>query len=126
MLIGAVSRQTGVSARLLRYYEERDLLKPRRLTGGFREYSEDDVRTVRRIRALLAVGLSTRTIAQLMPFPTGVPDGDGPPPPVRPEVLEGLRRERRRISDAAAGLLAARDVLDIVIADAQPLAHRPG
>ncbi|MEV8020729.1 MerR family transcriptional regulator [Streptomyces sp. NPDC086554] len=117
MLIGAMSRQTGVSARLLRYYEQQGLLKPRRRPSGFREYDHDDVRTVQNIRTLLAAGLSTHTIAELMPC---MLDDGRTPKPVCPDMLPGLNRERQRISDTAADLLAARAVLDTVIAAAQP------
>jgi hypothetical protein len=63
MRIGALSRQTGVSRRLLRYYEEQGLLRPVRLANGYREYSETDVAAVQHIRALLAAGLPTAVIA---------------------------------------------------------------
>src|SRR5918997_5505513 len=65
--IGELSRRTGVSERLLRYYEEQDLLRPRRRPSGYREYDESAVVTVLHIRNLLAAGLSTATIADLLP-----------------------------------------------------------
>ena len=43
MRIGELSRRTGVPERLLRYYEEQDLLHPQRLPSGYREYTEEDV-----------------------------------------------------------------------------------
>lgn len=51
--IGEVAERTGVTQRTLRFYEEKGLLKPpSRLEGGFRLYSEDDVRRVERIKRL--------------------------------------------------------------------------
>ena len=51
--IGEVAERTGVTQRTLRFYEERGLLKPpSRLDGGFRLYSEDDVRRVEQIKRL--------------------------------------------------------------------------
>ncbi|MFC7104329.1 MerR family transcriptional regulator [Nonomuraea rubra] len=67
MRIGELVRRTGVSERLLRYYEEQGLLHPSRLPSGYREYTEAHVETVRRIRCLLAAGLSTSTIATVLP-----------------------------------------------------------
>ena len=67
MRIGEMVRRTGVSERLLRYYEEQGLLTPERLPSGYRVYVEQDVETVRRIRALLAAGLTTDTIAKVLP-----------------------------------------------------------
>ena len=51
--IGEVADRTGVTQRTLRFYEEKGLLKPpTRMDGGFRLYSEDDVRRVEQIRRL--------------------------------------------------------------------------
>jgi DNA-binding transcriptional MerR regulator len=51
--IGEVAERTGVTQRTLRFYEERGLLRPlSRMDGGFRLYSEDDVRRVEQIRRL--------------------------------------------------------------------------
>ena len=51
--IGEVAERTGVTQRTLRFYEEKGLLKPpSRLDGGFRLYSEDDVRRVEEIKRL--------------------------------------------------------------------------
>jgi DNA-binding transcriptional MerR regulator len=51
--IGEVAERTGVTQRTLRFYEEKGLLRPpSRLDGGFRLYSEDDVRRVEQIKRL--------------------------------------------------------------------------
>ena len=51
--IGEVAERTGVTQRTLRFYEEKGLLKPpTRMEGGFRLYSEDDIRRVEQIRQL--------------------------------------------------------------------------
>ncbi|GAA4935865.1 MerR family transcriptional regulator [Streptomyces coeruleoprunus] len=71
MLIGELSRRTGVSARLLRYYEEQGLLDARRGPNGYREYDEDSVVTVRQVRALLNAGLSTEVIRSVLPCARG-------------------------------------------------------
>src|SRR3954468_1217344 len=57
--IGEVARRSGVSPELLRAWERRyGLLRPHRSPGGFRLYSDADVARVRRMRELLAHGLS--------------------------------------------------------------------
>ncbi len=66
MRIGELSARTGVSVRLLRYYEEQELLAPRRTASGQRLFDEADVATVGRIRRLLAAGLGTRTIRTIL------------------------------------------------------------
>src|SRR3990170_8299398 len=51
--IGEVSERTGLTQRTLRFYEEKGLLKPpTRMDGGFRLYSEEDVRRVEQIKRL--------------------------------------------------------------------------
>ncbi|UJW35360.1 MerR family transcriptional regulator [Saccharothrix sp. AJ9571] len=67
MLIGELSGRTGVSQRMLRYYEEQGLLTARRDANGYRRYDEDSVATVRHIRKLLDLGLSTEVIADVLP-----------------------------------------------------------
>ncbi|MFD5325835.1 MerR family transcriptional regulator [Streptomyces sp. NPDC127092] len=66
MKIGELSRETGVSVRLLRYYEEQGLLGSERTPGGQRVYGADAPAVVRRIRALLGAGLPTRVIAEVL------------------------------------------------------------
>lgn len=117
MRIGELSRKTGVSVRLLRYYEEQELLRPERRPSGYREYSEADVATVQHIRNLLAAGLSTTTIADVLPC-MGV-DG-GRLIADCPELLLDLDRERERITASIRELELARTTLDAVIATAPP------
>ncbi|MGP3912760.1 MerR family transcriptional regulator [Nonomuraea sp. 10N515B] len=65
MRIGELAERTGVSTRSLRYYEQHGLLSARRGSNGYRQYSEDDVKLVTEIRALLAVGF---TLEDTRPF----------------------------------------------------------
>jgi DNA-binding transcriptional MerR regulator len=94
MRIGELAERTGVSRRLLRYYEEQGLLVPSRALNGYREYGEPHVDVVLQIAGLLDAGLPTRIIAQLLPCldqpqTIYVPD-------VTPEMLATLRREQGR------------------------------
>lgn len=51
--IGEVAERTGVTQRTLRFYEEKGLLRPpSRMDGGFRLYSEEDVKRVEKVRRL--------------------------------------------------------------------------
>lgn len=67
MLIGELSRRTGVSPRSLRYYEAQGLLEVDRGPNGYRWYDEDAVAAVRKVRVLLAAGLSTEVIRVVLP-----------------------------------------------------------
>ncbi len=81
MRIGELSRRTGVSERLLRYYEEQGLLHPYRRPSGYREYQEGDVEVVRRIRTLLSAGLPTVLIAEVLPCMRNDGRSSSPPAP---------------------------------------------
>lgn len=67
MKIGELSRRTGVSIRMLRYYEDQGLLAPQRASSGYRDYGPADEEAVRRIKLLGAAGLTLETIKQLLP-----------------------------------------------------------
>jgi DNA-binding transcriptional MerR regulator len=117
MRIGELSRRTGVSVRLLRYYEEQALLQPVRRPSGYREYREQDVDTVRRIRGLLSAGLNTATIATVLPC---LRDDGERLVPTCADLVAQLRHERDRISLAIDELQASRAMLDTVITSAPP------
>jgi DNA-binding transcriptional MerR regulator len=66
--IGEVAERTGVTQRTLRFYEEKGLLRtPTRMDGGFRLYSEDDVKRVEKIRKLQdLLGISLADIKDMV------------------------------------------------------------
>ncbi|MGW5755290.1 MerR family transcriptional regulator [Nocardia rhamnosiphila] len=66
MRIGELAAATGTSQRLLRYYEERGLLRPERDANGYRSYPDTAVGDVARIRRLLAAGLPIRVITEIL------------------------------------------------------------
>ncbi|WP_168165655.1 MerR family transcriptional regulator [Nocardia rhamnosiphila] len=66
MRIGELAAATGTSQRLLRYYEERGLLRPERDANGYRSYPDTAVGDVARIRRLLAAGLPIRVITEVL------------------------------------------------------------
>ncbi|MEU7139295.1 MerR family transcriptional regulator [Nocardia sp. NPDC046473] len=106
MLIGELSDRTGISERLLRYYERVGLLAAERRSNGYREYDEAAEQRVTQIRALLAVGLPTRVIEQLLPCA----DSDGA---LRacPHVLPALQNRLAELDRRATELATARDLL---------------
>ena len=62
--IGEVAKRAGVSAGLLRAWERRyALLVPARSDGGFRLYDDADVARIRRMRELIAGGISAAEAA---------------------------------------------------------------
>ncbi|WP_343071519.1 MerR family transcriptional regulator [Brevibacillus choshinensis] len=60
--ISELSRRTGVSLRSLRYYEEKELLRPSRQENGYRDFDESDIERVRIIQLYFSLGLKTSDI----------------------------------------------------------------
>ena len=67
MRIGELARRSGLSVRMLRYYEAAGLLRPARTASGYRDYGEAELETARRIRLLSASGLTVEAIRRLLP-----------------------------------------------------------
>ncbi|MEV0133003.1 MerR family transcriptional regulator [Dactylosporangium sp. NPDC050688] len=116
MMIGERAARTGVPQRLLRYYEEQRLITPGRDVNGYRMYCDPGVERVAQIRALLAAGLPTRMIRDLLPCMRG-PDPtalDG----VDAEFVAALRREAAslgaRIDDLTARRTAILEFVDVI------------
>jgi Cu(I)-responsive transcriptional regulator len=67
MNIGAVAENTGVSAKMIRYYEDTGLIPhSRRLDSGYRTYDRTDVHTLRFIRSARDLGFSMHRIKELL------------------------------------------------------------
>jgi len=107
VLIGELSRRTGVGAHLLRYYETQGLLEPGRGTNGYREYTDDAILIVIQIRALLEAGLSTEDIGYLLPCATGV----GPDLEPCAELVDMLRDRLSGIDGRIDTLVQSRQAL---------------
>lgn len=74
MLIGEVSRQSGVSTRMLRHYDRLGLVQPTlRTSGGYREYSADDIRRLFRVECLRSLGLSSSEVGRALDEPGATP-----------------------------------------------------
>ncbi|WP_103941881.1 MerR family transcriptional regulator [Thermomonospora echinospora] len=107
MLIGELSRRTGVHPHQLRYYEAQGLLEPGRGANGYREYADDAVLTVAQIRKLLKAGLSTEEIGYMLPCATG----SGPDLEPCPELLDTLRTRLHRMDEHIDTLVHSRQAL---------------
>lgn len=74
MLIGEVARRSGVSSRMLRHYDSLGLVRPTgRTVGGYREYSEEDIRRIFHVESLRTLGLSLRQIGRALEDPAFTP-----------------------------------------------------
>ncbi len=99
--IGEVAERTGVTQRTLRFYEEKGLLpSPTRMEGGFRLYSEDDVRQVKHIRRLQnLLGLTLAEIKEMVEAE---------------EVLRELKAQYRPESDVSEKKRQLHKAIDVV------------
>ncbi|MFE0191495.1 MerR family transcriptional regulator [Streptomyces sp. NPDC058989] len=103
MLIGELANAAGTTIRALRYYEQQDLLHPRRAPNGYREYDETAVGRVANIKLLLSIGLTANDVRALLPcLDQDIADG--------PVCSASARVIARRLADVEEKIAA----LDIV------------
>jgi DNA-binding transcriptional MerR regulator len=108
MRIGELSARTGASVRSVRYYEQQGLLKSVRTDSGPRRFTEEAVERVTLIRRLFDAGLSSATMADLLPCITD-------PTARTPYLAKRLCQERDRILEQVEQLGRTAQTLDVVI-----------
>jgi MerR family transcriptional regulator, copper efflux regulator len=65
--IGKAAKESGISAKMIRYYESIGLVpRAERLDSGYREYSNDDIELLRLIRRARDAGLSPERAGELV------------------------------------------------------------
>ena len=107
MQIGDLIGLTGASARSLRHYEAVGLLAPQRRRNGYREYGQDAVERVRRIKALLSAGMNLADLGPLLSCVT-----DDRPTLLRCETtIAAVERGLTQLDDRIAELARVRETL---------------
>ena len=103
MNIGQASKASGVSAKMIRYYEQTGLIPAAdRKSSGYRDYSDTDIHMLRFIRRARDLGFSVAEISDLL----------------------GLWRDETRQSAEVKRLAQSHiDALEKKIADMQDMAH---
>lgn len=100
MRINEVEALVGITKKNIRFYEAEGLLTPRRSSeNGYRDYGEDEVETLRRIKLLRKLGVPLEEIRQMQTGAHTVGDG------MRRHLVT-LERDRENL-DQAIRLCAA-------------------
>lgn len=67
MRIQEASRQSGMPAKTIRFYEEIGLLRPAaRAANGYRQFGENDVRTLKFIQRARSLGFAVEDVQKLL------------------------------------------------------------
>lgn len=98
---------------MLRYYEAQGLLHPGRTRAGHRTYTPAHARIVKHIRSLVAAGLTTSTIARVLPC---LLDDGTAVPATCPVLINTLKDELSALEMTLATLADARTTLAQLIA----------
>ncbi|WP_430784243.1 MerR family transcriptional regulator [Actinoplanes sp. G11-F43] len=110
MRIGDLAARTGVSVRAIRYYEEQGLLTSVRSPSGQRHYAEEQTERIGFIQRMYNAGISSRTIAELLPCV------ESPSTDNSDAAMDRMRQERDRLTEHIAELQRTRDSLDRLMA----------
>ena len=96
MKINEIARRVGMTSKNIRFYEQEGLLTPQRdRENGYRNYSEADEDTLRRIKLMRKLGLPLEEIRQMQ---TG-----------RLTLSEGMRRQSAALERQRKDLAAAQE-----------------
>lgn len=108
MKINEVETLVGISKKNIRFYEEQKLLSPKRnAENSYRDYSEEEIQTLHRIKLLRKLGIPIEEIRQMLLGTHTVADG-------MRRHLVSLERERRNLEQSIT-LCRELQVLEIPI-----------
>jgi DNA-binding transcriptional MerR regulator len=115
MRIGELAARAGVTVKAVRYYESVGLVDAARLPNGYRDYDETQVRLVREVKALGALGLKAEAARPFLDcLVSGHTKGDDCAAP-----LDVYRATIDELDERIAELTVRRDSLTALLADAE-------
>ncbi|MCE0495212.1 MerR family transcriptional regulator [Vibrio salinus] len=117
MKIGELAKKTGVSQRMLRYYEQEGLLKPNRTRSGYRDYNQQSEKLVAHIRHLSEAGIKLSSIKLMLPCLSG---GDEAIFVGCPLVKETLKTELIKLDQKLVELAVSRNAIATFLQTALP------
>lgn len=107
--VGELAARTGVTARMLRHYENEGILRAARSSSGQRLFDGDAVERVRFIRELLAAGLPIRVIRELVDC---IHEPGRLEPCAVPLLVDHLREHDARIAELASTRESLQGLID--------------
>ena len=111
MNIGQAAKSSGVSAKMIRYYEQTGLIPPAdRRASGYRDYSETDIHMLRFIRRARDLGFSVAEIGELL----GMYDGLRDSAPQLRRLLVVLAERRRALEQQREDIVAVLDEIGML------------
>jgi MerR family copper efflux transcriptional regulator len=117
MVIGQAAQASGVSAKMLRYYESIGLIPAAvRTAAGYRTYTQSDVETLRFIRRARDLGLSIERIRVLV----GLWHGGRPSREVKRVALEHVAELQASIAALTAMCATLQHLADACHGDNRP------
>jgi Cu(I)-responsive transcriptional regulator len=107
MNIGAVSKASGVSAKMIRYYESTGLIPPAdRRDSGYRDYGKADVHRLAFVRRARELGFSVEFIRDLLGLWSDRGRSNAEVRAVALKHVDGLEAQAQKIQDMIATLQA--------------------
>jgi len=99
MKIGELARELGTSVRTIRYYEELGIIEPvRRSKGGFRLYSDKELRKIQMIQNLQLLDFSLSRIRHMFTIRRDTKTGKEAASAIRKVLEEQLREAEYKIT----------------------------
>lgn len=66
MKIKQVEELVGITSKNIRFYESQGLLTPERADNGYREYHQDNIEVLKKIKLLRKIGISVEDIKSVL------------------------------------------------------------
>ncbi|MDF8362694.1 Cu(I)-responsive transcriptional regulator [Achromobacter anxifer] len=105
MNIGEASKSSGISAKMIRYYESIGLISPAgRTDSGYRVYSDHDLHTLRFVRRARDLGFSVEQMNELLALWKDRSRASADVKRIALEHVQELERKAEALRDMAATL----------------------
>lgn len=105
MNIGEAAAASGVSAKMIRYYEQTGLIKPAaRSEAGYRVYSDNEINTLRFVRRARDLGFSVDRIGDLLTLWHDRSRASADVKQIALDHVEALERKMRELQSMAETL----------------------